>query len=158
MGAELSRARRGSVVGSQVLALLGLAFLVVGLVDTALLWWDLRFESVAWEFATVGGTLDAMPMSALGLGLVAYGFLRHPRTGPTGVCFWAFGLGLVTLFLLGLALLLFTVIPAVLETGTDVAREGVRRAVLRHAVQAIVYPLAFGASAFLLWRESASTP
>lgn len=150
-----SRAQRaaGRLSAARVLIVLGWSFVLVGVVDLALLWIPLRLQSVAWEFATVGRTLDALPMPALGLGLLAYGCSRHPRVGPQRLRAIAVAFGVLTLLLLVLSLLLLTAAPAVLEQTPPEALSGARRATIRHVAQAVVYPLAFAAATFALWRR-----
>lgn len=132
--------------------LLGAAFLIVGLVDLGLLWIPVRMDSVAWEFATIGRTLDGLPMPALGIVLVAYGASRHPRLGLRSLRGFAGAFAFLALVLAVLAGLFATLAPAVLSQTPIEALEGVRRGVIRHAVQALVYPLAFLSLALILWR------
>jgi hypothetical protein len=137
---------------AQIPILLGVAFLTVGLVDLVLLWIPVRMDSVAWEFATVGRTLDGLPMPALGIGLLAYGASRHPRLGLRSLRGFAVMFGFLALVLAVLAGLFATLAPAVLSQTPVEALEGARRGVIRHAVQAAVYPLAFFGLALILWR------
>jgi hypothetical protein len=137
---------------------LGTAFLLVGLVDLALLWIPVRLDSVAWEFATIGRTLDALPMPVLGLGLVAYGAVRHPRVGVGGMRGLAWVLAAVALVLIALGVLFTTLAPAVVAQTPAEALEGLHRAVIRHAVQSVVYPVALLVLAVLAWRSKRSQP
>jgi hypothetical protein len=133
--------------------ILGAAFLLVGLVDLVLLWIPMRMDSVAWEFATVGRTLDGLPMPVLGIGLLAYGASRHPRLGLRSLRGFAGMFAFLAVVLAVLAGLFGTLVPAVLRQTPIEALEGVRRGVIRHAVQAVVYPLAFFGIALILWRS-----
>lgn len=150
---ERARKAAGRVSAARVLIILGWSFILVGVVDLALLWIPLRLESVAWEFATVGRTLDALPMPALGLGLLAYGSSRHPGVGSGRLRALAIVFGALALLLVALSALLLTAVPAVLGQTPSEALAGARRAAIRHGAQAIVYPLAFAAAAFALWRR-----
>jgi hypothetical protein len=107
---------------------LGTAFLIVGVVDLVLLWIPTRMDSVAWEFATIGRTLDGFPMPAL--------------------------FGVLTLLLVAVAVLFATLAPAVLSQTPAEALDAARRGVIRHAVQAAVYPLTFCGLAVILWRSA----
>ncbi len=79
------RVRGSAAVGATVVTLLGTAFTVVGLVDLGLLWNPTDFGSSSWEFATLSQTFDSLPMTTLGLGLLAFGFLLQPRSRPIQV-------------------------------------------------------------------------
>lgn len=137
--------------GYTLLTLFGAAFALVGLADLLLLWLPVRFESLAWEFATVGRTLDALPMAALGLMLIGYAALgRQPsprRLGAVAVLF-----GFMATLLVVLAILYLTSAPAVLAGTPAEAADSVRRAAIRHGIQAVVYPLVFAAGAVIAWR------
>ena len=137
---------------ARLVLIAGSVFALVGIADLALLWLPARTGSVAWEYATVGRTLDSMPMPALGLVLIAYGVLRAGRPTVNGVrlvaaVFLVFGL--LSAFL---AFLLLTSAPAVLSRTPPEAVEAMRRAATRHGVQSILYPLAWFAIAIVVWR------
>ena len=142
----------GHSATSGMLAVLGLAFAVVGLVDIVLLWIPLRFGSVAWEAATVGSTLDGLPMPALGLGLFAFGVVRHPRVGVRWSRVVAIVFFVLTALLVLLTFLYGTAAPAVLDQTPTGAASGLLRATARHGVAAVTYTLAFGVIGVLLWR------
>lgn len=48
----------------------GVAFAVLGFTDVLLLWYPLRIGRPDWEFATVSGSFDALPLATIGLLLV----------------------------------------------------------------------------------------
>lgn len=152
---ESPRSELGGSRGA-LLALLGGAFLLVGLVDLTLLWIPANLESVTWEFATIGRTLDGFPMSALGLGLLAYGTMRGPRVPRGRLRVFGFAFGAVAALLALLAVLYLTAMPTVLQQADLEAGEGLRRAAVRHGVQSVVYPLAFALIATVLWRAGRS--
>jgi hypothetical protein len=57
-------------VGWELLAWIGIVFLVVGGTDLLLGWIPVRFGNPEWEFGTVSRTFDNLPITALGLVLV----------------------------------------------------------------------------------------
>lgn len=148
---------RGSArdVGSTrgvVLAALGVAFLLVGTVDLALLWIPAHFDTLSWEFATVGRTLDGLPLAILGLGLLTYGATRSPRAGRGRARAFAAAFTAAALLVAAMGLLFVTALPTVLQQTGAEALEGVRRAAIRHGVQIVVYPASFALIAAVLWR------
>ncbi len=141
-------------LSAQLFILGGTAFALVGIVDLALLWGPIRLGSLSWEVATVGRTLDSLPMTALGLLLATYGVYRHPRTGRRSRRSFAILFAVLAILLLVLAALYATFAPAVLSEAPAEAVDAIRKATIRHAVQSVVYPIAFGWIAILLWRGS----
>ena len=136
-----------------IVMVVGLAFFVVGLVDLVLLWIPVRFQSAAWEFATVGRTLDAVPMPALGLTLVVFGSLRHSLAR---LSWWRSAAALFTcgtVLFCALAILFATSAPAILAETPPEAMAGIRRAAIRHGVQAAVYPVCFAIASAFLWKS-----
>lgn len=146
------RVAGGEAVGARLLGLLGAAFLVVGLVDLALLWRALDFGNVAWEYATLSRTLDSVPMSGLGLGLLAFGALRSPgkRAGlwvrVLGVGFLIAAVGFIVM-----GALYATAIPDVIQRTAPPAMEGLSRAIVKNSVEAVVYTVVFGVVGWKLW-------
>ncbi len=148
------RGRSTRPTAALVLAIFGVAFAVVGLVDLVLLWIPTRLDTVAWEFATVGRTLEGLPMPLLGLGLLTYGLARHPKWGLSRVRGMGIAFAVLAVPVAALGVLLLTSAPAVLSQTPPGAVAGVRRAVILHAVQAVVYLLTLVAVAVALIRGS----
>jgi hypothetical protein len=134
----------------------GTAFFLVGLTDLVLLWFPVRFESPAWEFATVGRTLDSLPMAALGLTLAVFGVLKNPRASRSWLRPAAVAFSAATLLVCVLAILFATSAPAVLTATPAEAIGGIERAVIRHSIQAVTYPVCLGICSAFLWRSSRS--
>jgi len=133
----------------------GCTFTFVGLADLALLWFPPQPGNVAWEYATVGQTMDSMPMPTLGMLLVAYGLLRAAHPSRRSIVLMAaifFALGVLSSIF---ALVLFTSAPAVLSQTPPDAVDAVRRAATRQGVQSVAYPLAWFAIASILWKANA---
>ena len=147
------RVRDGERVAHRMLGWLGAAFLLVGLVDLALLWYPLDFGNAAWEFATLGRTLDSVPMAGLGLGLVTFAVLKSSgRRGRTVRVLGAVFLITAVVFVLMGALLATAVPEVVRQTGPE-SMLGLNRAVVRHAAEAVCYTAVFGWVGFRIWRS-----
>lgn len=150
-GSDGARIRRGGRP-SALLKALGLAFVLIGLADVALLWFPTRFESVAWEFHTLSQTLSGLPMAVLGLGLLSYGMVRAPtRAGRLGL---SAVLLIAALALIGAAALYATVVPSIVSQTPPEAMLGVRRAVIKDGVGAVVYPILLLYMAVRVWRSA----
>jgi hypothetical protein len=130
----------------------GTAFAIVGLTDLALLWWPLGFGDAIWEFGTLSGTLDRVPMPGLGIVLIVYGMLRHPRAHP-GWVRGAAGVFAVAACLLVVSGLIYgTAAPEVLRHTPPEAVDALKRALVKGVVQLFVYTVAFALIALALWR------
>lgn len=141
------------ITGIRVLMALGAAFAIIGLVDLVLLWIPPRFDNAAWEFGTLSRTFDSFPLTGLGLGLFAYGVVyqsqrRGGRVRALAVVFFA-----VALLLIALGVLYATAVPAVLQQTPQAALVGVNRAVIKNALEILVYPLTLLGIAIKLWRQ-----
>jgi hypothetical protein len=137
--------------GWQLLGWLGFALATVGTVDLALTWIPLRIGTPEWEFATVSGTLNGMPVLAMGLGLmmgsaVGSGTVWLART-------MAVVFGVLALLLIAAALLFATNIPMALRSVQNpVALEGLKKVIAKTAVQSALFPLIFAILAVKGWR------
>ena len=138
------------------LALLGAAFLVVGITDATLLWTPLYLGNPSWEYATSARTLDGVPMPALGAGLLAFRAIRDRDGTGAWIKASAVIFGLMTLGLLFVAALLITVVPAILAEVPVSAVEAPGKAAVRHVVQAITYPVTLGFVTIHLWRTASA--
>ena len=147
------RVRGSDTVAATVVTLLGTAFMVVGLVDLGLLWNPPDFGSSSWEFATLSQTFDSLPMTTLGLGLLAFGFLLQPRSRPLQVRVIAGVFGLATICLLALGVLYFTVAPEVMRQAPPEAVTALNRAIVKNVAEIIIYPVTFASLTVVLWRS-----
>lgn len=146
------RFRDPESTSASLVVVLGAAFTVVGVVDLALLWTPLQLGNPAWEFTTLTQTFTNVPMTGLGLMLMAYGLVRHPRWGPAWVRAAAVTFAAIALLLVGLALMYATVVPAIVQRTPAEAIGGIGEAIVKSGAETLVYPLAFGALSFFLWR------
>lgn len=130
-----------------LLGWIGLAFLLVGGADFSLVWFPTSFGNREWEFGTVTQSFNGLPILLLGIGLLVaaseqegrrwWRFLANGVAGIllvwvlAGTAFWASNVGLA------------------LSTVPEELRLGIQKAVVKTAVQAIVYPIVL---AYVVWR------
>lgn len=150
------RVRDGRKAGMLLLGLLGGSFLLVGLVDLALLWYPLNFDQVSWEFATLSRTLDSVPMTGLGLGLVAYATVAHPDARPGWVRTMAVVFVLAAVAFITMGGLYATVAPEVIRGSAPQTMGSVSKALVKNSVEALVYTVVFGWIGVRLWRSVGS--
>jgi len=123
----------------EIIGWVGLAFLIIGGMDLLLGWFPTRFGSPEWEFGTVTRTLDNLPIVAMGL------MLLLSSVAARGID-WALRAGALVAAILGVlvlvALVLYALdVPLAFRVVKDpLARSGLKRAVLKAAVQGTLYP------------------
>lgn len=147
------RVRNREAATAFVLGGLGLALLVVGLVDVIVRWLPSRPEDSTWMFTTLSETLGAMMTPAVGLGFLAYAGVRSPSMRGGRVRAMAAGLLLGALLVAIPGLIWATVAPEVLGRATGGALAAMQDSVVRTAVAAVVYPLLFAVIGIYLWRS-----
>lgn len=136
--------RRG--VGSAV-GWTGLAFLLVGGFDFLLTWYPMDFGNREWEFGTVTASLNGLPVPTMGLALLLAGALLLERRWWAGVVgLAAFG---ACLWVLAAGVLWLTNVPLALETVPAEVETGLKKALVKSALQGVIYPPIL---AFLGWR------
>lgn len=151
-GSDLA-VRGGRETGILLLGLLGGSFLLVGLVDLALLWYPLNFDQVSWEFATLSQTLSSVPMTGLGLGLVAFATVTHPDARPGWVRTVAVLFVLAAVVFITMGGLYVTVAPEVVRGSAPQSLGSVSKALVKNGVEAVVYTVVFGWVGVRLWRS-----
>ncbi len=116
---------------------LGFVLAVVGLWDFALTWYPLNFGSPEWEFATVTASYSGLPLPTMGLmALAASAIARRVR--------WQVILLSLVLLLLGVGLLLgfllfLTTVPMALRAVEGIALIGIRKAVAKTTMLAVMF-------------------
>jgi hypothetical protein len=150
-GAELT-VTNPEALSVWMLAALGVAFVIIGLTELALLWWPLGFGNAIWEFGTLSTTFDSVPMWGLGAGLIVFAVLRSARTRPIWVRVLAVACVVVVLIFLVFALVYVTATPEVLRQTPPEAMGAVRRSIAKTLVEIVAYTGVFGLVAVMLWR------
>lgn len=137
----------------RVIAIVGLTFLVVGLIDAGSAWLPLQLGESEWELGTTSQFFDTFPLLGLGLALMVGAAVARGRTwqvrGLATFCI------LISVFMwLALALYL-TVLPLFLAKITDpIALTPLKKSAAKTGVQALIYPFAFLWLATVAWRAS----
>lgn len=132
---------------------LGAALAIVGLTDVGLLWFPARWASVDWEFGTISGVVDGLPLATIGIGLVtaaAIAGLRRKLVLAMGV------VEVVIAVLLILMLVVYVLdVPVALRAVDVQLRPTLKKAILKTGSMAIVYVvlyLSLGTSAVRRYR------
>jgi hypothetical protein len=135
---------------------LGLAFLIMSLIDIALGWYPTRFGSPEWEFGTISATVAGLSIPTLSLYLVlASSFaLDQPKISKT------MGIVMVVLALALPALGVFwlTNVPLALRAtaSNDIVNFGVKKSIVKTLVLFAGYEILYGLGAWKALRRRTS--
>jgi hypothetical protein len=143
---------------ANLLMLIGAAFALVGIIDLTLLWTPLAFGNPAWEFTTLGQTFSNVPLSGLGVVLVGYALVRHPKRGGLWVRGFAVLSAAVALLLVAMGILYLTVVPAVVRQTPVEGLDALGDVLVKNGAEIVVYPVAFALISFVLWRSVTKVP
>ena len=136
----------------RIVTALGAALTVVGWTDLALLWFPSNFGSPEWEFGTISGHFDGMPLGTLGLVtlcIAALGLGRRRTARVLAAILMTIAvtlLGIFALYLLNVPVALGGVPPQLVPT--------IQKAILKTTVFAVTYLALYGWLALYLWRNS----
>jgi len=120
---------------------LGLVLAVVGLWDFGLTWYPLNFGTAEWEFATVTASYSGLPLPSMGLvALAASAVARGARWQVALLSILLVALGVI--LLLGL-LLFLTTVPIALRAVDGTALIGIKKAVAKTVMLAVMFPGAY---------------
>ena len=134
----------------KILSVLGLALAAVGAVDLVMLIYPARLDSLDWEFATISGLFDGLPLTTLGLGLMlAAAVARGARFARLALLITM----LVMALLITVALLLFVLdIPAVMRAAQPQLKPTMQKAVLKTGLMGTLYLLLYSTLGIWAWR------
>ena len=127
--------------GWSLLLVMGWLFVIVGLLNIALLWWPLQMGNPEYEFASVAATLDSLPLPTMGLGF-ALAASRASGRGTSAKL--AILVAVVVAVLVVLAAVLYALaVPLALRAVKEgPVRLGIMKSILKVSAQAVLYPLA----------------
>ena len=136
-----------------ILRAAGLLFLVVGLADVAIAWHPFGFGQPEWEFATVTTSLNGLPAPTIGLALIAASAVVFRQVALAKTLAVVFSL--LALLVVAGSVLYATNIPIALQSvpAESIARIGLKKAMLKTAIQVVVYTCFFVWLAVLCWRR-----
>ncbi len=128
--------------GWQLIGVLGAIFVVLGLLDILLAWYPLMFGNPEWEFGTVASTLDNLPVTVLGFGLLlGAAVARGRRSAVRG---WSILFIVLAVVILAIGVLYLLDVPVAFRTVQQpLLRTGLKKAVAKAVGQMVLYPAGF---------------
>ena len=151
---DASRTAASPDLGWKVMGWGGLALVLVAAADFLLALVPLNVGDPQWEFGTVTVILNGMPAMAMGLALlVGSAAARGSRWQSRTLAVILFLTSAV--ILASITLYALTVPIALKSTTNAVVLFGLKKAIARTVVQAVIYPLAFTAMGIAAIRYSA---
>ena len=131
---------------------MGITVSVVGWTDLALLWYPLNFGNPQWEFGTISGHFDGMPLGTLGISILtvgAYGKGWHRTTRVFAVI-----VAVIAVLLFAISVIYLLDVPVALR-GTAPEMGGLlKKAMFKTGVFAAVYICFYSWLAWFLWRKT----
>ena len=143
----------------RALGVLGVVFVLVGGIDTLLIWYPPSFGTPEWEFGSITASLDGLPVPTMGLVLLLASALHGGNVRLAKVL-------AVVLTILAVVILLAAVLYAInvplglraVQNAGPVATQGMKKSIIKAAVQMLVYPAGYilvAVRTFKLSRSSA---
>jgi hypothetical protein len=132
--------------------LLGLGLAAVGALDVALLFYPADWSSLNWEFGTVSGFIDGLPLMTMGFGAMVV------ASTSLGWAKWRRLLSIVALLIALMVMvnvLVFALdVPAALRAvSSPVMKTVVKKAVLKTGSMGVVYVALYAALGVWTWRR-----
>lgn len=137
-----------------LVAILGAAWTLLGIVDIALGWYPAAFDSPEWEFATISNSLIALTLPAQGLCLFLAAMVATQRVRLARAA------AVLLLVLAALTLvwgfLYVTLIPMAFKaTGSNLlVLTGLKKSIAKSLMLVVAYPTVFIWCAVLGWRRA----
>lgn len=137
----------------QLIAALGWLFVVVGGTDALLVWYPFRFGNPDWEFGSITASLNGLPLPVMGLAMVLAAALARRQyllVRVVGVL-----LGILALVVLLMGVMYATNVPIGLRSVTEpVARQGLKKAIVKTVVQLLFYPAGLAWLVMISWKRT----
>lgn len=132
---------RAGAYGWRLAAWFGLLFVIIGLVDMALVWYPLRPGNPSWEFGAIDLAFSTLPVLTIGFAALAAGTvaLNRRRTAWLLAVAALFG-GLACI---GAYLIFLTDVPLALRNSPAEVLTGVKKAIARNTVFGVAFSVAY---------------
>jgi len=139
-----------------LLGIAGVALALAGLLDVVLAWYPLGIGNPEWEFGTISGTLNSLPLLMVGLVVMLASAHENGHVVRVRVVSGLFAL--LTFFVLASAILYAMDIPLALKAVQNpLARAGLTKAIVKAFGLIIVYTAVFSWIAVASWRRTGNT-
>jgi hypothetical protein len=121
---------------------IGWLFVIVGLVDIALLWYPFRFGVPEYEFASTGSMLDALPLFTMGLAFLLAGAAARGNASVVRLVVVIAGI-MAVIVIAAVGLYALTVPLALKSVSAPQLKLGIEKSIAKVAVQAFAYPVTY---------------
>lgn len=134
-----------------LLFVVGFGVAAVGSLDLALMFYPPQWASLDWEFGTIGGFIEGLPLLTTGLGLMTAASAARGTRGRQWLL--TIALLLLALVILGMATIFALDVPAALRAVSPVAKAGVTKAVFKTLAMGMIYAGLYAALGVWTWRR-----
>lgn len=128
---SLTQLASAQLHGWAILGWLGLAYLIMSVIDLALGWYPIRFGQPEWEFGTISATIAGLAIPTLSLYLIlASAFARERANLIKGI---AVAMIVIAVFLGVLFILYLTAVPLALRavSGNPIMHLGMEKSIIK---------------------------
>lgn len=140
---SLTQLASAQLNGWAILGWLGLAYLIMSVIDLALGWYPVRFGQPEWEFGTISATIAGLAIPTLSLYLMlASAFARERAKLVRGV---AIAMIVIAVFLAVLFLLYLTAVPLALRavSNNPIIHLGMEKSIIKSLMLFLGYEALF---------------
>ncbi len=131
----------GQLIAWRFLGWLGVAYLVMSLIDLGLGWYPLGFGSSEWEFGTVSATLNGLAIPTLSLYLILCSAIVRERINVVRAV--SIAMICIAVFMAILFLLYLTAVPLALRsvTANPIIHQGMKKAIVKASALFVGYEI-----------------
>lgn len=142
--------------GWKFLFLLGAGLMVIGLIDVGMAFFPPQWASLSWEFGTVSGVIQSMPLLTMGIGTMTAASVANGWRRTRGVMV---ALTLLASVVIALLVVVFALdVPPVLRAATEPALKlSLKYASLKTGLMAGTYFVLYLALGVWTWRRLRTT-
>jgi hypothetical protein len=138
-----------------LLGIAGVALTLAGFLDLALAWYPIGIGNPEWEFGTVSGTLNSLPLLTVGLVLVLAGAHESGQVWKVRLVSVLFAA--LALLVIGSAILYVMDVPLALRSAPNaLVKQGLVKAIIKAFGLIVVYSVVFTWIAVSSWRRTTS--
>jgi hypothetical protein len=136
-----------SLLSWKLLGWLGVAYLIMSVIDLALGWYPVRFGTPEWEFGTVSATINGLAIPTLALYLILCSAIARERLTLVRVV--SIVMICIAIFLAILFILYLTAVPLALRAvlASPLVHQGMKKAITKASVLFLGYETLYIAGA-----------
>jgi hypothetical protein len=129
----------------------GAALLMIGVTDLAMLFYPARFASIDWEFGTISGFIDGLPVTTIGFSAMVVAATAR------GWMKWRRLLGVLALLMAMTVLVLVAIFimdaPAAFRAVNPAMKQSLGKAIIKSVSMGVIYVCLFATQGVWTWQR-----